>query len=51
MEVSRSNGDKQKKEDFEEWKIIIQDMLKNYKENKEDKKLMEKILKWIDENK
>ncbi len=51
MEVSRSNGDKQKKEDFEEWKIIIQDMLKNYKENKEDKKLMEKILKWIDESK
>lgn len=51
MEVSRSNGDKQKKEDFEEWKVIIQDMLKNYKENKEDSKLTEKILKWIDESK
>lgn len=51
MEVSRSNGDKQKKEDFEEWKTIIQDMLKNYKENKEDNKLTEKILKWIDESK
>ncbi len=51
MEVSRSNGDKQKKEDFEEWKIIMQDMLKNYKENKEDTKLIDKILKWIDESK
>lgn len=51
MEVSRSNGDIQKKEEFEEWKIAIQDMLKNYKENKEDNKLTEKILKWIEKNK
>lgn len=55
MEVSRSNGDKQKKEDFEEWKTVMQEMLKNYKEEKakekENSKLMERILKWIDENK
>lgn len=31
MEFVISNGDKQKKKDFEEWKITIKDMLKIYK--------------------
>ena len=47
MEVSRSNGDKQKKDDFEEWEKLLKDSLKEYKENENDRKIMDKVLKLI----
>ena len=51
MEVSRSNGDKKKKDDFEEWKKLLKDSLKEYKENENDHKIMDKVLKLIKDTK
>ena len=51
MEVSRSNGDKQKKENFDNWKVEIQEMLKQYKEDKDNDKLFNKVMKLINEDK
>ena len=51
MEVSRSNGDKQKKENFDNWKVEIQEMLKQYKEDKDNDKLFDKVMKLINEDK
>lgn len=51
MEVSRSNGDKQKKDDFDNWKVEIQEMLKQYKEDKDNDKLFNKVMKLINEDK
>ena len=51
MEVSRSNGDKQKKENFDNWKVEIQEMLKQYKEDKDNQKLFDKVMTLINEDK
>ena len=51
MEVSRSNGDKQKKENFDNWKVEIQEMLKQYKEDKDNQKLFDKVMRLINEDK
>ena len=51
MEVSRSNGDEQKKEAFDDWKEVVQEMMKSYKENKEDHSLLEKLMNLINEDK